>query len=265
MLHVIPFPIIDPIAVHIGPFAIRWYALAYVTGLLAGWRYCLWLAGRPPLPIGRMYFDDFLVWAVLGVILGGRIGYILFYNGDYYLKHPLQMFMVWHGGMSFHGGLLGVILAMWLFARSRALPFFALADIIACATPIGLFLGRIANFINGELFGRPTDLPWAMVFPGGGPVPRHPSQLYEAAVEGILLFLVMFALARYTSLRGRLGFLSGAFLVGYGLSRFTLEFFREPDPQLGFLTFGTTMGQLLSLPMIALGIYFMLRAKPAPQ
>jgi phosphatidylglycerol:prolipoprotein diacylglycerol transferase len=265
MFHAISFPMFDPVAIQIGPFAIRWYALAYVVGLIAGWRYCMWLASRPPLPLARTLFDDFLVWAVLGVILGGRVGYVLFYNFSQYLQRPQEILMVWRGGMSFHGGLLGVILAMWLFARSRKLPFFALADVVACATPIGLFLGRLANFVNGELFGRPTDVPWAMVFPNGGPEPRHPSQIYEAALEGIVLFAALFAFARFTAARSKLGMLSGVFLVGYGLSRFTVEFFREPDPQLGFLAFGTTMGQLLSLPMIAVGLLFILRAKPAPE
>ena len=259
------FPIIDPVAISIGPFAIRWYALAYVLGLLAGWRYCVWLGSLPPMPLGRGLFDDFLVWAVLGVILGGRVGYIIFYNGAEYLAEPLKIFMVWQGGMSFHGGLIGVILAMILFARSRGLPFFALADVIACATPIGLFFGRLANYNNGELFGRVSDVPWALVFDRGGPEPRHPSQLYEAALEGVVLFLILLFLARFTPARGKLGLLSGVFLTGYGLSRFLVEFFREPDPQLGFLAMGTTMGQLLSLPMIVMGLIFIWRAKPAPQ
>jgi phosphatidylglycerol:prolipoprotein diacylglycerol transferase len=265
MLLAIPYPHLDPVLLQLGPFAIRWYALAYVVGLLAGWRYCVWLGSLPPMPLGRALFDDFLVWAVLGVILGGRLGYVIFYNGEEYLQNPLKILMVWHGGMSFHGGLIGVILAMILFARSRGLPFFALADVLACATPIGLFFGRLANYNNGELFGRVTDVPWAMIFDRGGPEPRHPSQLYEAALEGIVLFLVLFYLARFTPMRGRLGLLSGVFLTGYGLCRFFVEFLREPDPQLGFLTFGTTMGQLLSLPMILIGLVFILRAKPAPQ
>lgn len=265
MFNAIPFPMIDPVALEIGPLVIRWYALAYVVGLLVGWRYCIWLASRPPFPLARTLFDDFMVWAVLGVILGGRTGYVLFYNFSEYMQRPLEILMVWHGGMSFHGGLAGMILAMWLFARKNKLPFFALADVVAAATPIGLFLGRLANFINGELFGRPTDVPWAMVFPNGGPEPRHPSQLYEATLEGIVLFAVLFVLVRFTAARSKLGLLSGVFLTGYGLSRFTVEFFREPDPQLGFLAFGTTMGQLLSLPMIAVGLYFVLRAKPVPR
>ncbi|MBX6323717.1 MAG: prolipoprotein diacylglyceryl transferase [Rhodospirillaceae bacterium] len=259
----IAFPAFDSVAVRIGPLAIRWYALSYIAGLVLGWLYCRWLTRRPPQTASQQHLDDFLLWATLGVVLGGRIGYILFYNPIYFLQHPLQMLTVWHGGMSFHGGLVGVILAMILFARNRGLPFFALADIVACATPIGLFLGRLANFVNGELFGRPTDLPWGMVFPNGGPLPRHPSQLYEAFLEGIVLFSVLFVLARFTAAKARLGVLSGAFLVGYGVCRIIAELFREPDPQLGFLFGGATMGQLLSVPMLILGALFILWAKPA--
>jgi len=256
----LPFPVIDPVLVHIGPFAIRWYALAYVVSLIIGWRYTLWLAKLPPGRPSRLELDDFLLWATLGVVLGGRIGYILFYQPDYYFSEPLKVFFLWQGGMSFHGGLIGVILAMILFAWRRKLPFFVLADVIAAATPIGLFLGRIANFINGELFGRASDVPWAMVFPRGGPEPRHPSQLYEAGLEGIILFLVLFTLARFTKARLHPGIISGAFLIGYGASRFTVELFRQPDPQLGFLMAGATMGQLLSLPMVAFGLGFIVLA-----
>ena len=263
MLAAIPFPAIDPVLVQVGPFAIRWYALAYIVGLLIGWRYCLYLAGRPPRLVTRDQLDDFFLWATLGVVLGGRIGYVLFYQPGYFLEHPLDILFVWEGGMSFHGGLIGVILAMYLFARRRGIPFFALTDIVASATPIGLFFGRLANFVNGELFGRPTDVPWAMVFPNGGDQPRHPSQLYEAALEGVVLFLALFLLARFTRALERPGLLSGVFLIGYGLSRFLVEFFREPDAQLGYLIGGTvTMGQILSLPMIALGLFLVFRARP---
>ena len=263
MLAAIPFPAIDPVLVQVGPFAIRWYALAYIVGLLIGWRYCLYLAGRPPRLVTRDQLDDFFLWATLGVVLGGRIGYVLFYQPGYFLEHPLDILFVWEGGMSFHGGLIGVILAMYLFARRRGIPFFALTDIVASATPIGLFFGRLANFVNGELFGRPTDVPWAMVFPNGGDQPRHPSQLYEAALEGVVLFLALFLLARFTRALERPGLLSGVFLIGYGLSRFLVEFFREPDAQLGYLLGGTvTMGQILSLPMIALGLFHVFRARP---
>ncbi|MBV8889976.1 MAG: prolipoprotein diacylglyceryl transferase [Alphaproteobacteria bacterium] len=259
----IPFPAIDPVAVSFGPFAIRWYALAYIAGLLIGWRYCLALAGRPPRLVRREDVDEFLVWATLGVVLGGRIGYVLFYMPDYYLLHPLQALYLWHGGMSFHGGALGVTLAIILFSRSRHIPVFAFSDIILEAMPIGLFFGRIANFINGELFGRETTVPWAMIFPNGGPVPRHPSQLYEAFCEGILLFLVLFAAER-AGARLKPGIVTGLFLAGYAVARMSGELFRQPDAQLGFLIFGTTMGQLLSIPVLIAGICVILWARRQP-
>jgi phosphatidylglycerol:prolipoprotein diacylglycerol transferase len=252
-LYVIPFPAIDPVAVSFGPLAIRWYALAYIVGLVVGWRYCLTLAERPPYLVRRQDVDDFLVWATLAVILGGRIGYVLFYNPGYYLAHPVQALYVWHGGMSFHGGALGVTLAIILFARARRIRLLAFSDIIAEAVPIGLFFGRIANFINGELYGRASDVPWAMVFPGGGPVARHPSQLYEAACEGILLFAVLFAAERCGARRSP-GLVTGLFLAGYAVARMSGELFRQPDPQLGYLFLGTTMGQLLSLPLLIAGL-----------
>ncbi|MGH7031940.1 MAG: prolipoprotein diacylglyceryl transferase, partial [Stellaceae bacterium] len=209
-LFVIPFPAINPIAVSFGPFAIRWYALAYIAALVIGWRYCLFLASRAPHRVGRQDVDDFLVWATLGVVLGGRIGYVLFYNAGYYSAHPLQALEVWHGGMSFHGGAIGVTIAIILFTRQRRIRLFAFSDIVIEAVPIGLFFGRIANFINGELYGRPSDVPWAMIFPNGGPVPRHPSQLYEAACEGLILFAVLLY-AELHGARRRPGVLSGIF------------------------------------------------------
>jgi phosphatidylglycerol---prolipoprotein diacylglyceryl transferase len=263
-LYVIPYPAFNPIAIAIGPFAIRWYALAYIAGLLIGWRYCLALAARPPHVADRPAVDDFLVWATLGVVLGGRIGYILFYNLQFYSEHPLQALYLWRGGMSFHGGLLGVTLAIYFFTRSRQLPFFTFSDIIAPAVPIGLFFGRIANFINGELFGRPTRVPWAMIFPKGGPVPRHPSELYEAFLEGILLFLVLFFVERRGA-RSRPGLLTGYFLTGYALARIAGEFFRQPDPQIGYLIFGSTEGQLLSMPVLLAGVAIILWARRAPR
>jgi len=252
-LFAIPFPAIDPVAIAVGPFVVRWYALAYIVGLLIGWRYCLLLADRPPRLVERRDIDDFLVWATLGVVLGGRIGYVLFYKPGYYVEHPLEALYLWHGGMSFHGGALGVTIAILWFTRARRLPVFAFSDIIAEAIPIGLFFGRLANFINGELYGRETDAPWAMVFPGGGPVPRHPSQLYEAACEGLLLFLLLL-IAEHSGARRRPGIVSGLFLVGYAVARMSGELFRQPDVQLGFLVFGTTMGQLLSIPLLIAGI-----------
>jgi phosphatidylglycerol:prolipoprotein diacylglycerol transferase len=252
----IPFPAIDPVLIEIGPFAIRWYALAYLVGFVAGWKYTVHLVRTVPVGPTPRDMDDFLTWAVVGTILGGRLGYVLFYNSSFYLAHPLEALRIWEGGMSFHGGLLGVILAMILFARRRGFSPFAIGDVVAAAAPIGLFLGRLANFVNGELFGRVTDVPWAVIFPRGGDLPRHPSQIYEALLEGLVLFLVLFVLARRTELRRRPGIVGGAFLIGYGLCRFAVEFFREPDAQLGFLWLGATMGQLLSLPMIAVGISF---------
>ncbi len=259
----IPFPAIDPVAISLGPFAIRWYALAYIVGLLIGWRYCLALAEGPPHYVARRDVDDFLVWATLGIVLGGRIGYVLFYKPEYYFDHPIEALYVWHGGMSFHGGALGVTIAIILFTRRRRIPLFAFSDIIVEAIPIGLFFGRIANFINGELYGRPSNVPWAMIFPNGGPVPRHPSQLYEAFCEGALLFLMLFAAERLRA-RQRPGVVTGLFLVGYAVARTSGEFFREPDPQLGFLIFGSTMGQLLSIPLLIAGILIIAWALRAP-
>jgi len=247
------FPAFDPVAISIGPLVIRWYALAYIGGLLVGWQYCRWLARRSPAGIEAQAIDDYLLWATLGVVLGGRLGYVFFYNAAHYLANPLEIAYVWQGGMSFHGGLIGVTVATVLFARKTGVSLFGLADIVCCAAPIGLFLGRLANFVNGELFGRPTDAPWGMIFPQGGPIPRHPSQLYEAALEGLVLFLVLWLLARRGALRRR-GLTTGVFFAGYGAARLLVELFREPDAQIGFLAGGITMGQALSLPMLLIGI-----------
>ncbi len=255
----IPFPNIDPVLIHIGPLAIRWYALAYIAGLVLGWRYILRMIDTPKLwrgsaPISKLEVDDALLWAALGVILGGRIGYVFVYNFSYYMAHPNEIFTVWHGGMSFHGGALGVLVALAIFSRRRNIPALTLMDLVCAAQPIGQFFGRIANFINGELWGRPTDVPWAMVFPTGGPIPRHPSQLYEAALEGIVLFLVLRLLTHRFKLLQRPGTVMGIFIMGYGLSRVIVEFFREPDAQVGYL-YGDwlTMGMVLSVPMILAG------------
>jgi phosphatidylglycerol:prolipoprotein diacylglycerol transferase len=307
-LFVIPFPAFSPVALQLGPFAIRWYALSYIVGILIGWRYCLYLADRPPRLVGRKDVDDFLVWATLGVVLGGRIGYVLFYNLPYYAGHPFEALELWHGGMSFHGGALGVTAAIIIFTRARKLPLFAFSDIITAAIPIGLFFGRLANFINGELYGRPADIGWAMKFPSelmadplkaaaaveavtkvdprlnsveaiiaayrGDPTirvivdqlltPRHPSQLYEAACEGILLFLLLFFSERMGA-RSRPGALTGLFLGGYAVARMSGELFRQPDVQLGYLFLGMTMGQLLSIPVLVagLGIIWWSRRSPA--
>jgi phosphatidylglycerol---prolipoprotein diacylglyceryl transferase len=260
-LYVIPFPAFDPVLISFGPIAVRWYALAYIVGILLGWLYAraiirrneLW--GSPP-PMTVADYDDFVLWVTLGIIAGGRLGYVLFYNPSYFVAHPVEILQLWKGGMSFHGGFLGCVLAVVLFARQRGLSILSLGDITCAAGTIGIFLGRIANFINGELWGRPSDVPWAMVFPSGGALPRHPSQLYEAVLEGLVLFVVLNAMIRRGALK-RPGLILGAFSFGYGVARTICEYFREPDPQLGFLWGGMTMGMLLSLPLILAGIILM--------
>ncbi|RMF46587.1 MAG: prolipoprotein diacylglyceryl transferase [Deltaproteobacteria bacterium] len=257
------YPDIDPVLFRVGPLAVRWYGLMYLAGFGAAWLLIRRLADRKGLPLGRDDLSDLLFYAVIGVILGGRLGYVLFYNPAHFFSHPLDIPAVWQGGMSFHGGLLGVILASLLFCRRRSLPVLQLGDIIANSATIGLGLGRLGNFINGELWGRTTDVPWGMVFPQAGLLPRHPSQLYEFLLEGVVLFCLLL----WLNLRGsRAGVPLFVFFAGYGLFRFLVEFVREPDPQLGFLWFGATMGQLLSLPMILLGIaglWFVLRGRTA--
>ena len=266
MLPVLMFPAFDPVLVRVGPVAIRWYALAYIASLLIGWRVVRRLVQRTPAVATPLQVDDFLTWATLGVVLGGRLGYVLFYQPSLFFAHPLSILAVWGGGMSFHGGMLGVALAIVMFCRQQRIPILGFADRIAVIAPIGLGLGRIANFVNGELWGRPAPdwLPWAMIFPTGGPVPRHPSQLYQALLEGAVLLTAMLLLARHESLRARLGWLTGAFLAGYAIARIIGEFFRQPDAFLGFLFGGVTMGQLLSVPMLIAGVALMLRARPAP-
>jgi len=254
---VLPFPNIDPVLIQIGPFALRWYALAYIAGILIGWAYARAIIRRPALwggkaPMTVADFDDFVLWATLGVILGGRIGYVLFYNLPHFATHPAEVVQLWKGGMSFHGGFVGVVLAVVLFAWRRGIPILSLGDVCAAIYPVGHFLGRLANFINGELWGRPSDVPWAMVFPGGGPFPRHPSQLYEAAIEGLLLLVILAVMIRAGALK-RPGLVFGVFTLGYGLARCFCELFREPDPQLGFLWGGLTMGMLLSIPLMLAG------------
>ncbi len=271
----LPFPAIDPVLIHIGPLAIRWYALGYIVGIFFGWWYSKRLVANPRLwgpagaPLRPVDIDDFVAWAAVGIVAGGRIGYILFYDLSHYLQSPLDIFQVWHGGMSFHGGFLGTILAMVLFARARKIPVWTMIDVIAPGVPVGIGLVRLANFINGELWGRPTDVPWGMMFPGapdGGIIARHPSQLYEAGLEGLALFLLLRLLThRYHRLTSP-GFVSGAFAAGYGLFRTFSEFFREPDVQIGYLPGGLTEGMLLSIPMILAGVAVMIwaaRRKPA--
>jgi phosphatidylglycerol---prolipoprotein diacylglyceryl transferase len=257
----IDFPVFNPIAISLGPFAIRWYALAYIGGIVLGWIYARSLLRNEklwggPAPISVVQLDDFILWVTIGIILGGRTGYVLFYNLPFFIEHPLEIFELWKGGMSFHGGFMGCVVAVILFARANDVPILSLGDITTAVGPIGLFLGRIANFINGELWGRPADpdLPWAMIFPGDAlHLPRHPSQLYEAGLEGIVLFTALAVMIRFGALK-RPGLILGAFIAIYGLARITGEHFREPDPQLGFLWRGLTMGMLLSVPMVIAGI-----------
>ena len=254
-MYAIPFPAIDPIALELGPLVIRWYSLAYIAGILLGWRYMLRLTDRTDGAISREHIDDFIVWATLGIVLGGRLGYVLFYRPDYYFANPLEIPAMWKGGMSFHGGMLGVFTAILLFTRKRAIRFLCFADLVCAAAPIGLFFGRIANFINGELFGRVTDVPGAMVFPRGGPAPRHPSQLYESTLEGLVLFLVIVVLiTRFDALK-KPGLLIGTFLAGYGIARIIVEFVRQPDEGIGFFYGVATMGQLLSVPLLLVGLW----------
>lgn len=258
MLRVLPYPAIDPVIFTIGPFSLRWYALAYIAGIVLGWWYLgrmvmndrLW--GTVPRPT-RADIDDFILWATLGIVLGGRIGFVLLIEPDYYLANPGEIFQIWKGGMAFHGGLIGVTIAMALFCRRKPFHFLTLADLTAAATPIGIMFGRIANFINGELYGRPTDVPWAVVFPNAGPEPRHPSQIYEGLLEGVLLFLVL----RYVTHRTRAlqypGLTTGIFAIGYGIGRSIGEIFRYSPPDHLYAGGYLTIGMLLSFPMIVIG------------
>jgi phosphatidylglycerol:prolipoprotein diacylglycerol transferase len=244
-------PNIDPVAFSVGPLAVRWYGLMYLAGFAAAW----WLGtrriARGAAPVTRAQFDDMIFFGLLGVILGGRLGYILFYKPAEYFAQPLKILAIWEGGMSFHGGLLGVMAAMWFIARRHRIDYLRLMDFVAPLCPLGLAAGRLANFINGELWGRVTDVPWGMVFRGAGDAPRHPSQLYQFALEGLALFALLWWYSSKPRARGQV---SGMFLLGYGVFRFIAEFAREPDAFLGFLALGLTMGQWLCLPMIAGGL-----------
>lgn len=244
------FPQIDPVIFSIGPLAVRWYGLMYLLGFAGGYLVMCHVARLRGYALSKEQISDLLFYGVLGVVLGGRLGYTLFYNTAYYLDNPLQIFYVWQGGMSFHGGLLGVLVVLLVFSYRRNLPLLLVGDLVVVAVPIGLGFGRIGNFINAELWGRVTELPWGVVFPGAGLLPRHPSQLYEAALEGVLLFMILYGLHRY---QAHVGVPVCAFLFCYGLFRFLVEFVRQPDEHLGFLWGGATMGQLLSLPMLLVG------------
>lgn len=269
LLSLMTFPDIDPVIFAIGPVQVRWYGLAYVIGIMLGWRYArklvenknLWPAAGPRMT--ALDIDDFLLWATVGIVAGGRIGYILFYDFAAVAANPLRALEIWNGGMSFHGGLLGTLVAMILFARSRNIPVFNLFDVVCAVVPVGLFFGRLANFINAELWGKLTDVPWAFVFPTGGPFPRHPTQLYEAALEGLLLLGVLAWLIYRRQALKRRGMIAGSFVAGYALSRIFVEFFREPDAHIGYLAGGwLTMGMVLSLPMLAVGLWVLSTARP---
>ncbi len=270
---VIPYPAIDPVAFDLGPLSIKWYGIAYVIGLLLGWLYIkrlvgradLWRDGKPPFqpPVA----DDLFVWVALGVVVGGRLGNVLLYDPGYYFQHPLEILQIWRGGMAFHGGLIGTIIAMWLFARYQAINPLSVMDAVATAVPFGLFFGRIANFINAEVIGSPTNMPWAMVFPGAGPLPRHPSQLYEALLEGLVLFLILRLLThRFGSLKTP-GMIGAAFLIGYGVFRIFCEMFKEDDYRALLEGTPLTSGMAYSIPMIVAGIvaiWFVGRGRGSP-
>lgn len=258
---------LDPVLFRFGPFALRWYSLAYLAGILLGWLYLNRLSRDHDAPLGQKDADELITWTTIGIIAGGRIAYALFYELAAYLADPISIFALWRGGMSFHGGAFGVGLAIFLYCRNRKLAWLRVLDYVAMCAPIGLMLGRIANFINGELWGRPTTMPWGIIFPGGGPLPRHPSQLYEALLEGPLLFLILWTLYRFTNARRHSGVLTGSFVLGYGLVRFLVEFVREPDQQL--ITFaqatGLHMGQWMCIPMIAVGSALIARGFKRPK
>ena len=253
---------LSPTALDLGFFQLKWYSLAYLAGILIGYWYLTKLIAQPGAPMARRHADDFIFWATLGIIIGGRLGYIFFYNPSI-LANPLDIFKVWQGGMSLHGGTLGVIIAIWWLTRKEKINFLRFCDYVACVIPFGLFFGRLANFVNGELWGRATDVSWAVVFPMGGEVARHPSQLYEAGLEGILMFAVLWFLFWKTDARYKPGLLVGVAALDYGIARFIIEFFRQPDQQLQWLVeqSGLSMGQWLSLPMILLGLYLVFTAK----
>ena len=262
-----PFPHFNPVLLQLGPLAIRWYALAYVAGILLGWRYVVLLVKTPRIWCGmtptcdERQVDDLVLWVALGIVVGGRLGSILFYNTSVIWTDPAEIVKAWHGGMSFHGGLIGVVIALVFFARANRVDLLRLADVTAPCVPIGLFFGRVANFINGELWGRPTTAPWGIIFPNAGPEPRHPSQLYEAGLEGLALFAILFWATHGAKLLPRRAMLTGLFLTFYGLARISLENVREPDRNLPHFPLGLTMGMMLSVPMVLVGLGMILYAR----
>ncbi len=260
----IDFPAISPVIFSVGPFSLRWYAMAYLAGILIAWILIKRNIAKYKLGITSEQLDDIVFYATLGVILGGRLGYVLCYGNGYFWKNPFEIFAIWHGGMSFHGGIAGVTIGLYCFARKYKLPFLRITDLVALYVPIGIFFGRLANFVNGELWGRVTTVPWAVKFPEGGYLPRHPSQLYEALSEGVLMFIILNFVWRKAYVRDHCGIISAMFLIIYTLSRMSMELFREPDQQIGFLTGGITMGQALSLPFLLIGLFVLHRAVTQP-
>lgn len=257
------YPQISPIIFSIGPLAIRWYSMAYLFGIVAAWFLVLRNIRKYDLGLNKENIEDLVFYVTLGIILGGRLGYALFYGGKAMWENPLSIFEIWKGGMSFHGGILGVIIAVLFYAKKISYPFLKLTDLVVLYTPIGIFCGRLANFINDELWGRVTNVPWAVRFPNGGFLPRHPSQIYEAMLEGLLMLFILNFAWRYKAIRERSGAVSALFVLLYGIFRLSLEQFRQPDAHLGFLIAGITMGQILSLPLIVLGLVVLfLRFKP---
>lgn len=249
------FPDISPVMFTLGPVAVRWYSMAYLLGIIFGWVMLKCNVKKNNLALSETNIEDLIFYVTLGIILGGRLGYVLFYGQDVYWHNPLQIFAIWHGGMSFHGGIIGVILAIWYFARKIHYPFLGLTDLVVLYAPIGIFLGRLANFVNDELWGRPTDVAWAVKFPSGGYIPRHPSQIYEALTEGVLMFLVLNFLWRYKAVREKVGVTSALFAILYATFRMSMEQFRQPDAQLGFFFGSITMGQMLSCPLLIAGLW----------
>ena len=261
----------DPVLVDLGLFQIRWYSLAYIFGIILGWIYAIKIIKLTEnndysfYPVKKNDFDDFIVYLILGIILGGRLGYVIFYNFEYYTENFSEIFMIWHGGMSFHGGLLGVIVSTFIFSKNKKISFFKITDILSCVTPIGIFLGRIANFINGELFGKISTLPWAVIFPNGGNIARHPSQIYEAVLEGVLLFVIINFLAIKKGFLYKTGYISCLFLIVYSALRIFSENFREPDQHLGYLFNYFSMGALLSFLTLIAGFIVLLFIKKNEQ
>ncbi len=267
MSFAIILPVIDPVALHLGPVAVRWYGLAYMFSLLLGWVYTRRLAGNQRLwggksPIRPDHFDDLLMWVTLGVVVGGRLGYVLFYKPAYFFHNPQQIVQTWNGGMSFHGGMLGSLLAIWLYSRRHKLPVLSVIDVASAVAPLGFYFGRLANFVNGELWGRVTDVPWAMVFPDpeAGGVPRHPSQLYEAALEGLVLFLVLRYLTHSRLALLKPGLVTGTAILGYGLARIFVENFRQFEEGSGLMVGPFTPGMIYSVPMVLFGAWLVYRA-----